>query len=129
MKESGKIIKILRADLVEVTLQKSGACAHGCACKLQVEGEGMIEADNPIGAKLGQSVEIEISDRLLVLHYLVIFLLPIVFLVIGCLSGAFLWGELGGVILGFNFLVLSFLLIKWYDIWARQKAQVVRILE
>jgi sigma-E factor negative regulatory protein RseC len=140
MKEQGVISKIISAGLVEVSFQQSSACAKCGLCHDVGEGMVGIEAVNDIRAKRGDIVEIEIPSQEVVKGSVVVFLLPIFFLIIGYLVGSALmrlfglpgWEEAIGVVSALIFLGLSFFAIKWYDKNVQQKealrARILKII-
>ena len=132
MREQGIVTKVVSGKIVEVALKRSEACEK---CKLCHDvGQGMvgIEAVNEVGAKREDVVEIEIPSAELVKGSLVVFLLPIFFLVVGYLVGVNLAGEIAGVICSLIFLFLSFYVIKWYDKNIQQKeslrARIIKLI-
>lgn len=140
MKEQGIVTKIISAKLVEVAFQRSGACAKCRACHDVGEGMVGIEAVNDVSAKRDDVVEIEIPSEEVVKGSVVVFLLPIFFLVFGYLIGSALmrsigfkgWEEGVGIIFALVSVFLSFFAIRWYDKNIQQKealrARIVKIL-
>ncbi|MFC1637547.1 SoxR reducing system RseC family protein [Candidatus Margulisiibacteriota bacterium] len=139
MREQGVVVRTISARLAEVAFQKSLACAKCGLCHDAGEGMAGIEAVNDVGAKRDDIVEVEIPSDEVVKGSMVVFLLPVFFLIGGYLGGSFLirlagqiaWEESGGVIFALIFLGLSFFAIKWYDKNVQQKqalrARIVRI--
>lgn len=135
MKEQGVVTKVIAANLAEVALRKSEACAKCGACREISSDMVAIEAVNEPGAKRGDIVEIEISDTEIIKASFVVYLLPVFFLAGGYLLGSalFRWfgaaerQEAGGMILGFFALGLSFIAVQWYDKKSRREAARARI--
>ncbi len=123
MREQGIVTKIISAKLAEVAFRRSEACAKCRACHDMGEGMVGIEALNEVGAKRDEIVEIEIPSEEIVRGSMVVFLLPIFFLIFGYLLGSYLirligllgWEEGVGAVFGIIFLGLSFYVIRWYD--------------
>jgi sigma-E factor negative regulatory protein RseC len=132
VREQGIVTKIISGNLVEVAFQRTAACEKCKLCHDLERGMVGIEAVNNIGAKREDIVEIDIPSGEMVKGSMVVFLLPIFFLVVGYLIGSALTegSELVGVISGIVFLALSFLAIKWYDINIQEKealrARIIR---
>lgn len=81
----------------------------------------IVEADNPLGAKVNDIVEFAIPTELVVKGSFILFLVPVIALFVGYLGGAKIGGsfglgeELPGILLGLLFLIVSFFLVRWYD--------------
>ncbi|MFC1510895.1 SoxR reducing system RseC family protein [Candidatus Margulisiibacteriota bacterium] len=134
MREQGVVTKILSNHLVEVAFQRSEACEKCKLCHNLPENMVGVEAVNPIGAKKDDIVEIEIPSAEVVKGSIVVFLIPIFFLIFGYLFGIKLFAgqEVFGVICSLVFLFLSFYVLKWYDQNIQQKevlrAKVLKVL-
>jgi sigma-E factor negative regulatory protein RseC len=122
MKERGVVTKIVSDGLVEVAFPKNEQCAHCCLCHEGRGGVMGIEVLNVLGAKLNDRVEVEISSEELIRGSMIVFLLPVFFLVGGYFSSSLLlnslgfigWDDVVGVAFAMFFLGLSFYFIKWY---------------
>ncbi|MBU1026834.1 MAG: SoxR reducing system RseC family protein [Candidatus Margulisbacteria bacterium] len=123
MKENGKLTKIISPHEVEITFPKNSACKKCGACRLAGDGKVSIIAANKVGAKLGDKVEVEIATKGLVFGSLLVFVLPIVFLMAGYFLGFYAMLALGnapaaekvGILTAFVLFGFSFLLIKLFD--------------
>ena len=140
MREQGVVTRIIPPDGVEVSLQASEACGRCGACHPNTEGRVCIEAVAISGVKTGDVVEIEISTGGVVATSFVVYLLPVVFLIMGYIFGSTLdglfsiriSGETGGIAGAILFFVFSFGVVRWYDQHVRRqgtlRARVIRIL-
>lgn len=140
MREQGVVTRIIAPGQVEVTLQASAACDRCSACHRNAEGAFAIEASDAAGAKDGDSVEIEISTEGVVAASFVVYLLPILFMIAGYVSGAKLTSffhirisdEAGGIVGALLFLAASFLVVRGYDAAVRRKgtlrARVTKVI-
>lgn len=110
----------------KVAIQKKGTC-EGCAVKgvCETQGEGAdIEALNPVGAKVGQTVKVSIKAQVYLKGTMLVYGIPVIALIAGAIFGknigeAYFRGtssDLIAAIMGFGSLFLSFLIIK---IWTR----------
>ncbi|MFA6169348.1 MAG: SoxR reducing system RseC family protein [Candidatus Margulisiibacteriota bacterium] len=106
MIEIGEVIK-LDGGQAEVLFQRNPACGNCTACRAQADGTLKTMADNAIGAKLGERVEVEFSSRSFARAALIVFGLPVVLLFLGY--------YLGGVLGALLFLLASFGLILILD--------------
>lgn len=131
MREQGIVTKAISGNIVEVAFQRSEACAKCKLCHGVGEGLVGIETVDEIGAKLGDIVEIEIPSGEIVKGSIVVFLMPIFFLMVGYLIGAN-FSSTFGIILGLIFVGLSYFVIKWYDKNVEQRqalrARIVKIV-
>ncbi len=122
--ESGIVLQNLDATaLVKVRRGEAcESCGAGCACAGETETRIMqVTAQNPLGAKEGDHVELAITTGTLLSLSAITYLVPIVFLFLGALLGKPMatglgWsmdGELASALFGFIFLVISFLVIAF----------------
>jgi len=140
MREQGVVTRVVQPDAVEVSLKASEACGRCGACHPGTEGGVCIEAVAVSGVKTGDAVEIEISTGGVVATSFVVYLLPVVFLILGYMFGSALagfftiWisGETGGIAGAIFFFAVSFGVVRWYDRHVRRRgtlrARVIRIL-
>ncbi len=112
-------------NTAKIMMSRSGGC-EGCkaagSCKV-ASGDRIMEADNPLGAKPGQRVMVNIESAMFLKATFLTYMLPVIFLFLGAylggkygpmLSGAIsldYWQAIGGIV----FLVLSAALVRLYD--------------
>ncbi len=121
-KEEGIVIKIVPEGAV-VSVKKTDAC-HGCPsaslCHMGNSGERRVLAKNPVCAREGQRVVIEVRDRLLLKASFIIYMLPLFGLIMGALFGRWFINffgipfseDTGAVIGGLTCMLSVFILIK-----------------
>jgi sigma-E factor negative regulatory protein RseC len=83
MKEEGIVKRVLSEKIAEVELaggEGCKTCSYACQGKA---GPKAIEAVNEINARVGDRVEIEISSPKLLGAFLFVYILPILFLLLG----------------------------------------------
>lgn len=123
VEEEGIIIEV-KDDKVLVRPERSDRC-EGCPVEYCVpDGSGrlMIEATDPLGAKVGQRIRLEIRERELVWYSFLLYGVPLISLLVGTFGGSILGSRLGwdkgadafGVILGVGLTGLSFWWVKQY---------------
>lgn len=123
MREKGVIARVISPGIVEISLKSSEACGRCGACHRDETGSASLEAVDALGAKQGDTVEIEISTQGIVTASFVVYLLPVVFLIagymIGSMTAAFaplpVSGEEAGITGSVLFFAVSFIVIRWYD--------------
>ena len=138
MIERGVIIESdgLRA---RVSLPRESECSRCGKCGLGLEGGEMIlEAENRLGARPGDRVEVELPERDPLLAALLLFGLPLLGMLLGVIAGTLLermWGwdsEAPAVVLGVVLLLAVFFLVKFREKrLAKQQSRrnrIVRVL-
>lgn len=130
MLDQGRVVKV-EGNLARVEFAASSQCARCGACHMAASGKMVNEAENTIGAKVGDLVEVEISPAVTTLFPLIAFGIPVLFLFLGLGLGSLI-SEMIGIIMGLAFLVLGFVVVRLTDRYiAKQKrfrSRIVRIL-
>jgi len=124
--EQGIVIKVEGSD-VWVELTPGERCKGCAACHLLSAGKRGVIAEDPVGAAVGDMVEVEICQETRLIFPLIVFGLPVVFLLVGIFLGR-LVSELMAVLLGFAFLFLSYLLIKMVDRYVAGQMQYKNVV-
>jgi len=122
LREEGRVIN-LKGDLATVEIERKSACGTCRACALGTGNTMITEAENPLGAKIGQRVRVEISSRAILRGAFLIYIFPLLALILGMVLGITITNRVGfkessqtvGLVLGLVFLVLSFVLIWRYN--------------
>jgi positive regulator of sigma E activity len=117
MRELGTVIEKENGKAI-IKFSATPACS-GCKMGCSAMGkERTIEAIDPLGVKVGETVEVEFEERKLLFGAFLAYLLPVFFFFVGYLFGIFLGkavgvaGEGPAIISSFVFFGLSFLLLK-----------------
>ncbi|MFW5982077.1 MAG: SoxR reducing system RseC family protein [Halanaerobiaceae bacterium] len=127
MEEIGEIIKTSGKHAL-VKIERHSLCSK-CTNKCQLAqpeshevDEIEVEVDNPIGARSGQKVKIEMKEQPVVIASLIIYVIPLIFMIIGYFLGISLLEAFGyqgteitGIISSLIFLALSFVFIRILD--------------
>lgn len=125
MEHFGQVIELTGKDKALVKVRQHHACGSCGACG-RVFGDPeqrdtfMVEVNNPVGAKKGQLVRLEIGEREMLLAALLLYLVPLVGLLIGLFAGrglAISYGlggnpDFWGLGLGLALMVLVFVLLR-----------------
>jgi len=113
MLDRGKVCRI-EGEKAFIEIVASEKC-QGCqACQLLASGQREVAAENRIEAKIGDLVEVDISERGKVLAPLVVFGLPVFFVFLGIILGSFI-SQRYAIIWGIIFLALSLRLVRLID--------------
>ena len=129
--ERGVIEKIVRQNAV-VKLQRSSGC-EACEARGSCHAEGdknmLVEVENELRAKEGDTVEVSMPTRSVAKVALVVYLGPVVALIAGAFAGDALGrslqldSPLAPVIGGLVLLAASLLALKGFDRFARSRPE------
>lgn len=123
MTQVATVEKILKEGYVQISVPRKSACGHDCE---ECAGCGMTgasiyaEARDPVGVHPGDKVVVESSTRAILGVTWLVYMLPVVFFLLGYFLSA-------GLTEGWRYaiavaaVVLSFVPIKLYDGYARKK--------
>jgi sigma-E factor negative regulatory protein RseC len=127
MREEGIVKRMVLDKIVEVQLASGEGC-RTCSCRCQESGTAKtVEAANEIGAVLGERVEVEISSSKLLGAFLLIYILPLLFLLAGYGMFSLIASNEGLKILGaFLGLVFGLMLVRYLG--SRNREIAVRIV-
>ena len=139
MREVGKVLRF-EDGLAVVEVPRSEACRYCRGCYLGLNRDKMLaEAQNQIQAKIGDEVVLEMEPGKFVTAAFVIYLIPVIFLLIGYFIGDFLAGILKirgasmGIIFSLSLFALAYVAIGAIDRKARASGRfdpkIVQILK
>lgn len=124
MIEVARVVSVNRNRAI-VQIMNEESCGTGCAsCKgCSVVSPTHVEAENTIGAKVGQIVRIERNSNAYLKSLILVFVLPVVLLFIGvgfgyrisALTGFSIYKDWFGVVSGIAFWGISFLIVRLID--------------
>jgi sigma-E factor negative regulatory protein RseC len=128
MEHYGQVMELTGTKMALVKVKQHHACA-GCGACGRVFGDPeqrdtfTVEVDNPIGAKKGQLVRLEIGESEMLLAAVILYLIPLVGLLAGLFVGRWLavsYGlggnpELWGLALGLALMFLIFVYLRIQD--------------
>jgi sigma-E factor negative regulatory protein RseC len=123
LRERGTVEKI-SAQKAVVRIERTSACAScesRSSCHVQNNREFVVEVNNDLGAGDGDVVEITMLSSSVIRASLAVYLLPVLGLILGALSGGALAGPLHveattpSLAGGGAGLVLSLIVLKWLD--------------
>lgn len=138
MIETGYVIGNTGKQAV-VRIQRKKACEHCGMCKKGAEGME-ITLDNPLGAGEGDRVEISMGDRMVLKASVIVYAIPLLFLLIGAALGYIVSPVIGiterdlaAAVCGIVFTALSYTIVRSIDrqVSAKQEyvPRITRILE
>jgi len=138
MIEETGIVKSLDGIMAKVMVPKKSAC-EGCTAGIcKPENQSMeIEAINRVGAKVGQTVRIDIKAATYIKGSLIVYGLPALFMVIGAVIGkeflsAIFTGtdpDILSAFFGFSMLIVSFIIIRFWTNALGRKTESKPVIE
>lgn len=115
VREEGVIVGV-EGGRASVRIERSDACSRCRVCVPMGDGSMVIEAKNMRGAVIGERVSIEVDDSRHLRAAFMVYILPLMGLIAGYLTGTALGGsEAVGFLCGAGMLVLVFVVLHWYD--------------
>ncbi len=124
MIEKAKVVS-LNGNMARVQVKRISACGESCAsCKAGCSSpDTYVDAVNNINAAAGQYVEIETQTKIVFSAIILNYVLPLIMLAIGIITGSVLVDSLKlniskdllGILLGFTLMALSYLLASRID--------------
>ena len=136
MRETGVVIT-QQGDLVQVQMTKREKCGECNVCHAFGPGHMVIEADNGIGANIGDVVDVEIEPHKVLTYSFLLFVFPILMMIAGYYVGRFISdqfaasGDLFAILCSFFGLLLSLVFLRMYDRRIRKRgkssARVMRV--
>ncbi|HID95284.1 MAG TPA: hypothetical protein EYP53_04405 [Candidatus Latescibacteria bacterium] len=115
MVEEGFIVDV-RGGKAVVSMRRNPACDHCNLCLFRPGGQMSLEAENPVGAKVGDRVKVRLTGVSPLRASFLVYMVPLVSFVLGFIVAAAISGsEVVGGLVGAGGLVLSFILLHRYD--------------
>lgn len=118
MEETGKVLELKDGKAI-VSLAPSEVCRKCGACfTFPSEKEALAEAENAVGARVGDTVKIILEEKLALFAVFILYVVPLLFFFLGYVVGILiqdflqLQGESLAILNAFIFLGLSFFLIN-----------------
>lgn len=111
MEQVGRVIG-RRAAISLVKIRRHEACSRCGGCARLGEKELIVEVKDPVGARIGDFVRIEMGSAQFLSAAALVYILPLVFIVVGFWAGSFvgkLLGHAAGVLPGTTGALVSFL--------------------
>jgi len=124
MEQVGQVVAV-DGDIATVVVRRHDVCGKCGACGAVLSGGGAnyVLARNMANAQVGQSVKMVTDTGKVLKASFVVYIIPILALLAGIwlgqqvrvLQDIFARKELAGVVLGFIFMLLSYLAVRGYD--------------
>lgn len=107
MEQTARVNRLLPGGRAEIAVKRKSACGHDCSkcgggcSEMLVQSEVTAVADNPLGARPGDTVRVESRSGQVLWIAAVVYLLPLLLFFVFCFAGAAVTGaENVGLILG-----------------------------
>jgi len=139
MKERAIVVES-KKNLARVEIRRSSAC-EGCkACSVGRDGKPLrVWASNPIGARVGETVEIELGDKTFLSATLIAYGVPLLAFLLGIFLGFKLSTSLNisstepfALLVGLGLMAISFLIIHFItgreEVKTKYSSRITRII-
>ncbi|WKY46167.1 SoxR reducing system RseC family protein [Eubacteriaceae bacterium ES2] len=133
MTKYGKIVALKNANAI-LQVPRSTACGDKCASCSGHCNQGMIEIEvkNSLDAHIGDRVEIETSTQMVLGAALLVYLVPLMMMLLGVFLTNIIMNSIGispneflSAFVGFCFLALTFVAIRFYDRRSRRNKEEI----
>lgn len=142
MIEKAQVVQT-KDEMAKVQVKRASACGESCAsCKGGcAPSNTYVDAINTIGAKPGDTVEIEMSTKTFLSAVAITYGLPLIMLFVGIFTGSMLVDslrfdinkDLAGILLGFGLMGIAYIFIHKADKRHKEKDsiqfQIIKILQ
>ncbi|MDD4179489.1 MAG: SoxR reducing system RseC family protein [Candidatus Margulisbacteria bacterium] len=108
------IVCRIEGEKAFIEIAASEKCRGCSACQLLASGQKGVEAENLVGAKIGDLVEVDIPVKGKMLAPIIAFGLPVFFLFLGIILGSFI-SQRYAIIWGLIFFAVSIRLVRLLD--------------
>jgi sigma-E factor negative regulatory protein RseC len=129
--ETGIVIET-RENKAKVKASRHGDCENCGVCP--GDNAMVVEVQNPIGARVGQRVAFEIQEANMLLAAFVVYILPLLAIFAGAISGGVLGDNLGQNVLVFQigggilFFAIAVVYLKRYDHAVKKNDQLLPVI-
>ncbi|BBB89766.1 MAG TPA: SoxR reducing system RseC family protein [Methylomusa anaerophila] len=129
--QEGIVLEII-GDMAKVRTSRHSDCENCGACPGNTAL--VLDARNPLGAKKGQRVAIEVQEANMLKAAFVVYVLPLILTVIGVVAGSYiggqfhfdpLWFQIGGGAIAF---IAALFYIKYFDRNARSNVKMQPVI-
>lgn len=129
--ETGIVIETSE-NKAKVKSSRHGDCENCGVCP--GDNAMVVAVQNPLGAKVGQRVAFEIQEANMLMAAFVVYILPLLALLVGAISGGILGNQLGQGVLAFQigggivFFVIAVVYLKRYDRAVKKNDQLLPVI-
>lgn len=94
MEQTARVRRLLPGNRAEIAVKRQSACGHDCSqcgggcSEMLVQSEVTAVADNPLGARPGDTVRVESRSGQVLWIAAVVYLLPLLLFFVCCFAGA-----------------------------------------
>lgn len=129
--ETGIVIETSE-NKAKVKASRHGDCENCGVCP--GDNAMVVEVQNPIDAKVGQRVAFEIQEANMLMAAFVVYILPLLALMVGVISGGIIGNNLGQHVLAFQigggivFFAIAVVYMKHYDRAVKKNDQLLPVI-
>ena len=122
MVETGKVTK-LKGDRITVRFPRKTACEN-CHMCLKSPDDMYVEitVDNGVGARVGDTVSVDMGASYVLSSAVICYLMPLIFAAIGLVVGVTVWNETVGIAGCFGMLAIGFAVCHLIDKRLKKKS-------
>lgn len=122
MVEAGTVVEVEK-DIATILFKRSSACAKCGACGAAEQQDMLLKIKNKLSAGVGDIVEVETNSGSVLTATLIVYAIPLLFLIIGVLLGYYIDSnfklihnpDIFGAVSGLVLVAVSYLGIKFYE--------------
>ncbi len=117
MEEIGRVVEI-RGVMAKVVVTPKGECSRCAAatfCSALTGGDRIIEARNPLGARIGDTVKVAVPSSAALTSAFFIFVMPILFVLIGIGIGSAIGKGIPQIIGGVMGFIIGLIILRMID--------------
>lgn len=115
--EEGLVLEA-KGKMAKVQIKRRSTCDLCHACSMGLDDKMIAEAENEVGAKVGERVKIEIDSHRYLMAVLIVYIFPLMGLTLGCIIGKKIAGsELAATCFGMAGLILFCGIIYGVNCW------------
>lgn len=118
------IVKELYENNAKVQIQRATSCGENCAnCGGCKKTSSYTVVTNDLSANIGDTVKIELDTSKVLFASFVVYILPLIFFVIGI--------TIGNLLCGIAFFVIMFIILRFFDkkIGGKFKGRITKIID
>lgn len=118
------IVEELYENNAKVQIQRATSCGENCAnCGGCKKTSSYANVTNDLGADVGDTVKIELETGKVLLVSFTVYILPLIFFIVGI--------AIGNLLCGIAFFVIMFIILRFFDkkIGGKFKGRIVKIID
>lgn len=125
MTETGIVTKTNGGNLT-LRFERKTDCKNCKMCMFSEDSNSVeIEVENTVNAEIGDSVTVNMPNKIVLLYSLIVYMLPLIFCAAGLVAGYFILGEAAALLIGAAMLIAGFCAVVLIDRKLKIKKPVI----